>query len=76
MKEQWWLADVDKYGNVTLVDGAHSSRDGANEAYYLYKRLNMVRERMMVVKCELYEPEENKENVNEDALDILNSIKL
>ena len=29
---QWWLAELDRYGNPTLVDGAHDSRDGAEKA--------------------------------------------
>jgi hypothetical protein len=30
--EQWWLAELDRYGNPKLVDGSHTERHGAEEA--------------------------------------------
>ena len=32
VSQQWWLAELDQYGNPTLVDGAHSDRSGAERA--------------------------------------------
>lgn len=68
-KVEWWLADLDRWDNVILVDGPHSSQEDANKAYYLFGRLGMRKDnrRMAVVKVELFEPEENKEGANEEA---------
>ena len=39
MREQYWLAELDQYGNPKLIDGAHSNKDGAEHALELYKQL-------------------------------------
>lgn len=33
---QWWLAELDRYGNPTLVDGAHSDRSGVDRAMEIF----------------------------------------
>lgn len=69
---QWWLAKLDRYGNPTLVDGMHSERDGADQAFYLYQRLGYTNEnsRYAVCRVELFDPCPNKEGVDEEALGI------
>ena len=32
---QFWLAEIDQYGNPRLVDGAHATRAGVEQAAYL-----------------------------------------
>ena len=39
MKVEWWLAELDRYGNPTLVDGAHSDRSGVDRAMELFIKL-------------------------------------
>lgn len=36
---QWWLAELDRYGNPTLIDGMHSDRAGVELALTLYEKL-------------------------------------
>lgn len=74
---QYWLAELDRYGNLTLTDGAHSTRAGADQAHYLLTRLGMAKDRkFMVAKVELTEVKLNKAGVNENSLNILNGIGL
>lgn len=37
---QWWLAELDRYGNPTLIDGMHSDRAGVERAAELYDKLS------------------------------------
>lgn len=37
---QWWLAELDRYGNPKLVDGAHSSIKGARDALDIRRALD------------------------------------
>lgn len=73
---QFWLAELDVYGNPTLVDGSHSERKGAEQALTLYKRLSMIStngKRYAIAEVHLSEPTGEHDPVNEDALEVLNS---
>ena len=75
--EQWWLAELDPHGNPSLIDGAHSSRDGADQAKYLFDRLGFSGDRRLVVaRVTLSEVKPSSKGVNEEALGALNSIGL
>lgn len=39
MKEQVWLAELDRYGNPKLIDGSHYYVDDAKHAHVIYKHL-------------------------------------
>lgn len=41
---QWWVAELDRYGNPKLTDGAHSERDGCEQAIYLLARLGLAKD--------------------------------
>ncbi len=77
MSTQWWLAKLDRYGNPTLCDGAHSDRAGADRAFYLFGRLGLSKdgERYAIAEVRLSEPAANAEGVNEDAIDTLNAAR-
>ena len=47
MKEQVWLAELDRYGNPKLVDGSHYYVDDAKHAHKLYKHLAKTFPRLM-----------------------------
>jgi predicted GNAT superfamily acetyltransferase len=79
MNIQWWLVELDRYGNVSrMIDGAHSEAQGAHRAFYLIQRLGLIKSdtRYAVVRCELFLPVPSTEAVNEDALNALNAIGL
>jgi len=74
MKTQYWLAELDKYGNPTLLDGAHTDREGAEEAMTLFKCLPMIKTEgrtFAIAKVELSEPTGKHGELNEEALKIL-----
>ena len=69
---QWWLAELDQYGNPTLIDGAHGQRAGADQAFYLHSALGLAGSRKYAVaRVELSEPVANGSNVNHDAVGTL-----
>jgi hypothetical protein len=69
---QFWLAELDRYGNPTLVDGMHSEREGAERAFYLYGRLGYVGERRFAVaRVELSSPTGSRDGVNEELLSVV-----
>lgn len=76
---QWWLATLDRHGNPTLCDGAHSHRAGADRAAYLVERLRLQlgrpSERYAVVRLEIYAPQPNADGVDEGAIDRLNAAR-
>jgi hypothetical protein len=41
METQWWLAELDQYGNPKLIDGAHSDRESVNRAAWLIKAMHL-----------------------------------
>ncbi|EBK6743100.1 hypothetical protein DQ691_23950 [Salmonella enterica] len=74
MKTQYWLAELDQHGNPTLIDGAHSDRNGAEEALALRKRLPMIStegRRFAIAQVNLSEPTGQHGELNEDALKAL-----
>ncbi len=74
---QWWVADLDRYGNPRLTDGAHSEREGCEEAIYIMARLGIQPDRKRAIcRVEIYPPEAKSHGANEDALKTLNSIGL
>ena len=77
MKTQWWLAELDVYGNPKLADGAHDKRDGAEEALTLIQRLGLAKERRFAIaEVRLTEPTGEHGPVNEEAIATLNAIGL
>lgn len=74
---QYWLAELDQYGNPKLIDGAHSDRDGAEEAATLLRRLGLARGRKFAV-AEVHISALTGEHgpVNEEAIGTLNAIGL
>ena len=69
---QWWLAELDQYGNPTLIDGAHGQRAGADQAFYLNSALGLVGSRKYAVaRVELSEPVADGSNVNHEAVGTL-----
>ena len=77
MKTQWWLAELDVYGNPKLADGAHDKRGGAEEALTLIRRLGLAKERRFAIaEVRLTEPTGKHGPVNEEAIATLNAIGL
>ena len=74
---QFWLAELDVYGNPTLIDGAHLNRGGAEKAATLITQLGMSRGRTFAV-AEVHLPGLTGEHppVNEQAIATLNAIGL
>lgn len=74
---QWWVADLDRHGNPTLSDGAHSDREGCEKAIYIMERLGLRKgQRMGICRVEIFPPAAKPHGANEDALGILNGIGL
>jgi hypothetical protein len=74
IRVQFWLAELDRYGNPTLIDGAHSERGGAEEALTLRKRLPMLNtegRRFAIAEVRLSEPSGEHGPLNEEALQAL-----
>ena len=70
---QWWLAEIDQYGNARLVDGSHSTREGADRAAYLIGAMNLgPGKRYAVARVELSEPQPSSRGVNHVAIDEIN----
>lgn len=72
---QWWLAELDKHGNPTLTDGAHSDLAGVEEALYLIQKIACLGERgrkFAAVRVEIYEVEAAPHHANMDAIRTLN----
>jgi hypothetical protein len=74
---QWWLAELDQYGNPTLTDGMHSDRAGANRAFYLHGAFGFTKgERYAVAKVELFEPVADGSGVNHEAVETVQAAML
>ncbi|WP_309601161.1 hypothetical protein [Burkholderia multivorans] len=67
---QWWLAELDQYGNPKLSDGAHRERASADKAMYLIKNLGLDNKgkRWAVARVELSEPRPSANGVNMEAV--------
>lgn len=75
---QFWLAELDRYGNPTLIDGAHGEREGAEEALTLRRRLPMLSidgRKFAIAEVLLSEPTGAHGPLNEEALDVLGAHK-
>lgn len=70
---QWWLAEVNEHGSARLVDGAHSTREGADRAAYLIPALGLAKPgvRYTVARVELLEPQPSSAGVNHAAIDTI-----
>lgn len=76
-KVQYWLADLDQYGNPTLVDGAHSDRGGAEEAATLLRRLGLAGQRnFAVAEIRITALTGEHGTIDEQAIGTLNAIGL
>lgn len=74
---QWWVADLDRYGNPTLTDGSHSYREGCEQALHIINRLGLRPDQPRAIcRVEIYPPESNLHGSNEDALNTLNEIRI
>lgn len=74
---QWWLAELNQYGNAKLVDGPHEDRTGVEQAKYLLDRLGLSRGRKFAcAEVRLTEVAAVAHGANEEALDTLNGIGL
>ncbi|MBN8263070.1 MAG: hypothetical protein J0M21_00265 [Xanthomonadales bacterium] len=74
---QYWLAELDQYGNPKLVDGAHSERDGAEEAATLLHRLGLAGGRTFAVaEVRITALTGQHGPLNEEAIGTLNAIGL
>ena len=70
---QWWLASIDQHGNPTLVDGSHSTREGAERAAYLIAAMKLgPGKRYAVARVELAEPQPSSKGVNHAAVAEIN----
>lgn len=77
MRDQWWLAEIDRYGNATLVDGAHCNRAGAEQAATLFKQLGFAADRRLAIaEVRLSELTGEHEPVNAEAVAALNHVGL
>lgn len=73
---QYWLAELDKHGNSTLIDGPHDDRSGAEEALTLMQKLNCIStdgREFAIGKLVLTPPTGEHGPVNESAIDTLNN---
>ncbi|HEY6020194.1 MAG TPA: hypothetical protein VIY48_09915 [Candidatus Paceibacterota bacterium] len=77
MDTQWWLAELNRYGNAKLCDGPHADRDGAEKAMTLRIRLGLSGERKFAIaEVRLTEPTGRHSAVNEEAIGTLKAIVL
>lgn len=73
MRVQYWLARLDQHGNAELVDGAHSTEQGAHRALYLFQGLGLGKgNSYAVARVELIEAVPDGRGVNHDAVDTIN----
>jgi hypothetical protein len=74
---QYWLAELDRYGNPTLIDGSHHDAEGANQAAYLIRSMRLGRQdrKFAVAKVELTECIPSSKGVNHEAIATINAAK-
>jgi hypothetical protein len=74
---QYWLAELDQYGNPKLIDGAHSDAQGANRAAYLITamRLGAPNRKFAVARVELSECTPSAAGVNLEAVRTINNAR-
>ena len=77
MTKQWWLAEMDRYGNPKLCDGAHGNREGAEKALSLIRQLGLAGDRVFAVaEVRLSWPTGQHAPVDEAAIATLNAAGL
>ncbi len=69
-KIQYWLAELDQYGNPKMIDGAHSTRAGANKAAYLIRAMGLGKpdRHFAVAKVELSDCVPSSKGANHSAI--------
>lgn len=73
-KPQFWLAEIDMHGNPKLIDGAHSTRGGAEKAKALFDGLGLSGAReFAVAEIRLSEFTGEHEPVDQSAIDAINN---
>jgi hypothetical protein len=74
VKTQYWLAELDQYGNPTLVDGPHLRASGANKAAYLIESMHLGKpgRRFAVAKVQISPCVPSSKGVNQKAIGIIN----
>lgn len=76
MSTQWWLAQLDPYGNPTLVDGAHRDRAGAEKAATIIRRLGLSQGKVYsIAEVRLSELTGEDSPVDERAIATLNKAR-
>jgi len=75
---QWWLAELDRYGNPTLVDGPHSDAEGCEKALYLRRSIAVLArkvqgKRFAAVRVQIFPVEAKSHDSNHEAIAILNA---
>jgi hypothetical protein len=74
---QFWLAELDQYGNPSLCDGSHNDREGVEQAAYLLNRLGLAKQRRFACAEVILTPvAATPHDADEAALAALNSIGL
>lgn len=76
METQFWIAELDQHGNPTLVDGAHSDAEGANQAAFLIQAMRLgPPRRFAAAKVELSECVPSSKGVDMEAVAVINSAR-
>jgi hypothetical protein len=77
MEIQYWLAELDQYGNPKLIDGAHSTPQGPAQAAYLIEAMGLgARDRKFAIaKVELSRCVPSAAGVNLEAVRTINAAK-
>lgn len=69
-KVQFWLAELDRWGNPKLIDGSHDDRAGVERAVYLHQQLGFAKcKTLACVRCEITPVEASSDGVNQESLD-------
>ena len=72
---QFWLAKLDRHGTPDLIDGAHSTRNGVEQAAYLFARFGLAKgERLACAEVIVTEIDAKPHGANEEAIGSLNGI--
>lgn len=74
---QYWLAELDQYGNPKLIDGSHSTPEGVNEAAYLIKAMNLgnPNRKFAVAAVHLSECVPSSNGVDHEAITAINTVR-
>ncbi len=76
-QQEWWLAEVKEGHGSNLVDGAHDTREGAEEALTIFNKLGFSKgKKYKIAQVILSDPTGEHQPVNEDAIKTLNDIGL